>query len=897
MVVQHDSRLVSLYKSTSKYVSLFVAGVGILALIGWILDIQAMKSVVPGLATMKVNAAITFILSGIALRLANTEKPARASRSIMQACAALVALIGLLTLGEYAFGWNLGIDQLILKDLQTPPASFPGRMSVTTALNACLLGLAFLLLDYKLGGMDYLPAQPLVFISGSIAALGLIGYMYDVKALYYAGPYSTFGAHTALNILLAIGVLLARPERGFMSLLSSNTVGGRTVRRLLPLAIGVPILLGGLELTFPLTGPFNHNFAEAIFASTVAILLGSTIWMTSRWLNGADLQRRQAEEALRESHEQFEKTFFSSPVGMLIVRLPEGQIVNANNAFLEMTGCRRDEVIGKNSRTLRLVISPEAGEKSIAALFHNEGTREREIEFRRISGEHGYALASAETMEFAGEPHIVITMNDITERKRAEFALIESEKRYRTLFDNVPIGLGVANFRGKLLDYNKMMLKIGGYTTENISKIKNITELYAAPNARNELLKIVEKQGYADRYEARFRRRDGALFDALLSLRVVKLNGERSNLVMIEDVTEQKKRQQEREVLLALATALRAASNRAEMIPIILDQIMALIELDGAALATLDPSSGEAIIELARGGLEPWNNLRIPPSQGITGMVIASGNTYVTNDLNSDPNNYRSELVDGLISVACAPLIADQKTIGALWIKGNSHMDNGDVRLLEGIANMAATAIYRATLFEQTMQYANELASAYEANIEGWSRALDLRDKETEGHTQRVTDLTLKLARAMGIPEAEQVHIRRGALLHDIGKMGVPDHILLKPDKLTDEEYEIIKKHPAYAYELLSPIAFLKPALDIPYCHHERWNGTGYPRGLKGEEIPIAARLFAIVDVWDALLSDRPYRKGWPKDKVREYIRTLAGTHFDPKIVEVFLSKIKEASG
>ena len=155
----------------------------------------------------------------------------------------------------------------------------------------------------------------------------------------------------------------------------------------------------------------------------------------------------------------------------------------------------------------------------------------------------------------------------------------------------------------------------------------------------------------------------------------------------------------------------------------------------------------------------------------------------------------------------------------------------------------------------------------------------------------------MKLARAMGIPEAEQVHIRRGALLHDIGKMGVPDHILLKPDKLTDEEYEIIKKHPAYAYELLSPIAFLKPALDIPYCHHERWNGTGYPRGLKGEEIPIAARLFAIVDVWDALLSDRPYRKGWPKDKVREYIRTLAGTHFDPKIVEVFLSKIKEASG
>ena len=173
-----------------------------------------------------------------------------------------------------------------------------------------------------------------------------------------------------------------------------------------------------------------------------------------------------------------------------------------------------------------------------------------------------------------------------------------------------------------------------------------------------------------------------------------------------------------------------------------------------------------------------------------------------------------------------------------------------------------------------------ELFQAYDKTIEGWSRALDLRDKETEGHTQRVTEMTVKLAKAMGINDSEIVHIRRGALLHDIGKMGVPDAILHKPGPLNDEEWKIMRQHPQLAYDMLSPIAYLKPALDIPYCHHERWNGKGYPRGLKGEEIPLAARIFAVVDVWDALASDRPYRAAWPKEKVLEYIRVRIGTAF-----------------
>jgi putative two-component system response regulator len=181
-----------------------------------------------------------------------------------------------------------------------------------------------------------------------------------------------------------------------------------------------------------------------------------------------------------------------------------------------------------------------------------------------------------------------------------------------------------------------------------------------------------------------------------------------------------------------------------------------------------------------------------------------------------------------------------------------------------------------------------QLLAAYDATILGWSNALDLRDKETEGHSQRVTNLSEKLARMMNVSETDLIHMRRGALLHDIGKLGIPDAILLKPAQLTSEEWAIMRKHPQYAYDMIYPIEYLRASLDIPYCHHEKWDGSGYPRGLKGEEIPLAARIFAIMDVWDALTSDRPYRPAWDKEKAMEYIREQSGQHFDPQILELF---------
>jgi PAS domain S-box-containing protein len=188
----------------------------------------------------------------------------------------------------------------------------------------------------------------------------------------------------------------------------------------------------------------------------------------------------------------------------------------------------------------------------------------------------------------------------------------------------------------------------------------------------------------------------------------------------------------------------------------------------------------------------------------------------------------------------------------------------------------------------------DDLQEAYEKTIEGWVRALDLRDRETEGHTQRVTELTIKAAKVLGFPDEELVHIRRGALLHDMGKMAIPDEILQKPGPLDEIEWKKMRQHPQYAYDMLFPIAYLRPALVIPFCHHERWDGSGYPRGLAGEEIPLAARLFSIVDVWDALRSDRPYRKKLPRDEVVRYLREKSGCLFEPRLVEVFLSVMEK---
>jgi response regulator RpfG family c-di-GMP phosphodiesterase len=239
----------------------------------------------------------------------------------------------------------------------------------------------------------------------------------------------------------------------------------------------------------------------------------------------------------------------------------------------------------------------------------------------------------------------------------------------------------------------------------------------------------------------------------------------------------------------------------------------------------------------------------------------------------------------GIEASYAVPLITRGQIKGVLTLLHRSLIapDPDWLEFLEILGGQAAVALDNADLFEH-------LQRSYEATLEGWVHALDLRDKETEGHSQRVTEMSVRLARAMGLGDEEIEHLRRGALLHDIGKLGIPDQILLKPGPLTEEEWAIMRTHPTLAYQWLSPIEYLRPALDIPYCHHEKWDGSGYPQGLSGEQIPLAARIFAVVDVWDALSSDRPYRKRWPEEKVRAHLAEQAGSHFDAQVVETFIA-------
>jgi len=341
--------------------------------------------------------------------------------------------------------------------------------------------------------------------------------------------------------------------------------------------------------------------------------------------------------------------------------------------------------------------------------------------------------------------------------------------------------------------------------------------------------------------------------------------------------------------------AIAGSVNLILVLDVALKHVISELGVDAAVILIKDPH--EQVLKYKHGkGLRTnalqFTNLRV--GDGFAGQVELKRQIIYIPDMRTSKTDFLRSPNFSKEDFVCyfgIPLIAKGKIKGVLEIFNRSPFDQDKEKLdfMETLAGQIAIAIDNATLYEDLQQSNSELSLAYDATIEGWSHALDLRDKETEGHTQRVTELTLKLAQVMGVPAADSIHIRRGALLHDIGKMGVPDRILLKPGPLNDEEWVIMRKHPQFAFDMLSPITYLHPALDIPYCHHEKWDGTGYPRSLQKEEIPLSARIFSVIDVWDALTSDRPYRKAWTKEKALEYILEQSGQYFDPQVVEAFL--------
>lgn len=304
---------------------------------------------------------------------------------------------------------------------------------------------------------------------------------------------------------------------------------------------------------------------------------------------------------------------------------------------------------------------------------------------------------------------------------------------------------------------------------------------------------------------------------------------------------------------------------------------------------TLDFASGQGFRTRA------LRHTRLRMGQGFAGQAAMGQKVMIIDDLPGRLDKLSSSpffMSEGFNTYIAAPLIAKGQVVGVMELFNREPLepDYEWREFLDTLAGQAAIAIDNAALFKARQQSSIELLVAYDLTLEGWSKALDLRDRETEGHSLRVTEGTERLARHLNYSPSEITHMRRGALLHDIGKLGIPDGILLKPGSLNDEEWSVMKLHPSYAYEWLSPIPFLKPALEIPYSHHERWDGSGYPRKLVGEEIPMAARIFAVIDVWDALTSDRPYRRAWSSEQTIEYLKENSGVLFDPKVVDAFIT-------
>ena len=334
---------------------------------------------------------------------------------------------------------------------------------------------------------------------------------------------------------------------------------------------------------------------------------------------------------------------------------------------------------------------------------------------------------------------------------------------------------------------------------------------------------------------------------------------------------------------------------------VFLEQVIKRLGVDAAAICLFNDKSNMLEYHTIQGfRSQSLQHVKLNLGEGLAGQIA------IDRQLKQIDHMEQSEIPaailkylqgEGFVTYFGTPAIAKGKIQGVLEVFHRSLLqtDQDWIEYLATLAGQLAISIDSITMFDSLQKSNIELNLAYDNTLEGWAKTLELRDGETVGHSRRVTEMTIQLAQAYGLSEDQIVGVRRGVLLHDIGKIAIPDKILLKPGPLTDDEWEIMRKHPVYAYEMLSSIGYLRPALDIPYCHHEKWDGSGYPRGLKGEEIPLTARIFSVVDVWDALNSDRPYRKAWPREDVIEYIKDESGKHFDPQVVPVFLDKVINA--
>ena len=619
-------------------------------------------------------------------------------------------------------------------------------------------------------------------------------------------------------------------------------------------------------------------------------------------LEKAETAHQITEAALRDSEQRYRQIVETAHEGIWSID-EDSKTIFVNNRLAEMLGYPPEEMIGKSLNAFMDEQWQDKAKNFIESERASQGSSgQYDFKFRRKDGSELWAIVTTSpTFDDQGNfTGILGMLTDITARKWAE----ETLRFTQFSVDYSASHISWVGPDGRYLYVNDAFCNSLGFSREELLSMKvwDINPEFSDNGLWTEHWQKVKRKRSLT-LETKHKTKAGSFIPVEITINHLDYIGKEFHITIGRDVSERKsaevqiRRQVDR--LAALRTIDLAITSSLDLrvtFNILLDQTTSQLNVDAADILLLNPSTYR--LEFAEGRGFQTTTLKhtnLALGKGYAGIAALERRVVNISNLGKDGRNFlkSSPLLaeEGFISYFGVPLIAKGQVKGVLEIFHRSTLqpDQEWLDFLQALSGQAAIAIDNAMLFNDLQRTNIDLVQSYDITLEGWSRALDLRDKETEGHSERVTEMTLRLAREMKIPNDEIIHLRRGALLHDIGKVGIPDSILHKAGPLSKEEREIMRMHPVYAYELLWPIPFLRPAIDIPYCHHERWDGSGYPRGLKEDQIPLSAQIFIVADVWDALRSERPYRPTWGEEEAREYIRQQSGQLFNPKVVEMFL--------
>ncbi len=658
-------------------------------------------------------------------------------------------------------------------------------------------------------------------------------------------------------------------------------------------------------------------------------------------------ERITAQREIQQHQQRFEAIFRSMKDSILVHPLQEGQFlpfIEVNQTACERYGYTREEFL---TLTVADISMDEHGRLHQAVRQLREEQQIRfETEHVTKTGESFPVEINSNIVEQFGQPVILSVVRDISERKQAEEAIRQNAEELarlyrassallstavpdlsrlaRAIVESVRLEFEHTNCSLILVEPGETQLKriaaAGDYAETvwqgelSLRGAGLVPQAIAAGRIINEPDVLSNPDYKANWPEARSEMAVPLIIESFVigvldvqsanahafsenDERIMALFAERAALALQNArLFEEGKRRLER--LSSLRSIDQAITGNLDLrltLNIVVTQLMQQLGVDAVCILLYQSDLQQLQFITGEGfHTDAMRYARLRLGEGYAGKAALERRMVHISDLTKQEYGFDrapSFKKEGFVEYYGLPLTSKGKVIGVLELFNRSsiQVDSEWLTFLDTLAGQAAIAIDNIELFSKLQQTNIELVHAYDTTIEGWAKALELRDMETKDHSSRVLELTMRMAREMGFNEQDQMHIRRGALLHDIGKISVPDQILQKPGPLTADEWKVMKLHPVAAYQLLSPIQYLKPALDIPYCHHERWDGSGYPRGLQGVAIPLAARVFAVVDVWDALSSDRPYRKAWPQHKILDYIRDQSGKQFDPEVVALFL--------